>query len=182
MPPSPAAPTRTAVIVHIASADPIVHQHRSRLDRAAACGVPAHVTVLSPFVPPHRIDTSVISTLEAAVASVAAFDCDFVRADWFDSDVLWLAPSPEAPFRQLTEAVWTAFPDHPPYSGAFTSPQPHLTVGEAQLADLTALKAAEVAVQRGLPFRHHVDHALLIAGSDEPSSWRTVHRIPLDRP
>ena len=47
-------PTESAVIVAVPAAEPAVRAHRQQFDRAAAWGVPAHVTVLYPFVPPFR--------------------------------------------------------------------------------------------------------------------------------
>lgn len=46
------APTQTAVIVPVPAAEALVGSHRRRLDRAAGWGVPAHVTVLYPFLHP----------------------------------------------------------------------------------------------------------------------------------
>jgi hypothetical protein len=43
--------------------------------------------------------------------------------------VLWLAPDDPAPFRELTDRVYAAFPEHPPFAGAFADVVPHLTVG-----------------------------------------------------
>jgi hypothetical protein len=36
---------------------------------------------------------------------------------------------PDEGFRALTRAVWSAFPDFPPYGGAFTEIVQHLTIG-----------------------------------------------------
>jgi len=47
--------TQSAVLVPVLEAERVVSPHRSRLDGAAALGVPAHVTVLFPFVPPPAI-------------------------------------------------------------------------------------------------------------------------------
>lgn len=43
----------------------------------------------------------------------------------------------------------------------------------------TASERAEDEVRPQLPFPQHVDHALLIAGTDAPCSWRKVQRLPL---
>ena len=43
-------------------------------------------------------------------------------------DVVYLAPEPDAPFRRLTAALASAFPDYPPYEGAHEEVIPHLTV------------------------------------------------------
>jgi 2'-5' RNA ligase len=98
--------------------------------------VPAHVTVLYPFVAPEALTEDLITTLAAVVRSVTAFDCRFVRTRWFDQDVLWLEPEPAQPFRQLTAAVWRPFPQHPPYAGAYDDVIPHLTIAEQRLAEL----------------------------------------------
>lgn len=171
--------TQTAVIVPVPSSEPLVGKHRSRLDAAAAWGVPAHVTVLYPFVSPADIDESVIGRLGRAVASVQAFDCRFDRCDWFGEEVLWLAPDPADGFQALTAAVCAAFPNYPPYGGAFDGVVPHLTVGERKCGTLDDLRAAERDVRTRLPVGAYIDHALLIAGAAAPASWRTVRRLPL---
>lgn len=173
------APTQTAVIAPVPEADSVVGAHRQNLDAAAAWGVPAHVTVLYPFIEPMLVDESVIAALTMAVASVSAFDCHFKNTQWFDDDVLWLEPEPGEPFRKLTAAVWEAFPQHPPYGGAYDDVIPHLTIAERRMADLSALQAAENAVQQGLPLTTTVDRLLLIAGAQAPRSWRVLGEVPL---
>jgi hypothetical protein len=117
-----------------------------------------------------------------AVRTVSAFDCCFVRTRWFDQEVLWLDPEPALPFRQLTSAVWRAFPQHPPYGGAYNDVVPHLTVAEQRLADLPTLLAVERAVRSGLPLVAHIEKVLLVAGTQAPNSWRVVNELRLDRP
>src|SRR4051794_1837373 len=152
--PSPAtAPTQTAVIVPVPAAEAVVSEHRERLDRAAAWGVPAHVTVLYPFLRPEALDGTALAALSAAVATVQAFDCTFTSTAWFSPDVLWLAPDPSQPLRQLTLAVWGAFPDHPPYGGVYDGIEPHLTVAERALGQPGALADVELAVRSGLPLQ-----------------------------
>jgi 2'-5' RNA ligase len=178
--PAPAAaPTQSAIIVPVPAAEAVVARHRRFLDRSAAWGVPAHVTVLYPFVPPAALDNGTVAAAAAAVASVAAFDCTFVATRWFGSDVLWLEPRPAEPLRRLTRAVWAAFPGYPPYEGVHDGIEPHLTVGERALGGPGALEAAEAAVLPALPFSQHVDHAVLVVGSGQPRSWRIQARLPL---
>lgn len=172
-------PTETAVIVPIAAVEPAVGTHRHVLDPAERWGVPAHVTVLYPFLDPSEISQEVIATLATAVASVHEFDCRFAHTQWFGDDVLWLNPDPDQPFRQLTTAVWQAFPQHPPYGGVHDDVVPHLTVADARGADLTAMRAAERAVQADLPVAAHVDTVLLIAGTTAPNSWRLLQELTL---
>ena len=176
------AATETAVIIPVDAVELTVAEHRRQLDVAASWGVPAHVSVLYPFVHPGAINDGVISRLASALSSVPAFDCTFVRCDWFGQDVLWLAPEPDRPFRELTSAVWRAFPDHPPYGGVFDDVVPHLTVGERRRGSASALQAAEATVSPQLPIRARIDRAVLIAGSVEPDSWHSVHEFRLPTP
>jgi len=172
-------PTQTAVIVPVSAAGPLVDEHRRLLDSAAAWGVPAHVTVLYPFVEPAQVDDHVIAALAAAIGSVAAFVCSFARTQWFGQDVLWLDPEPAGLFRDLTASVWGAFPDHAPYGGAHDDVVPHLTIAECRLGSLSAVRVAEQAVQTGLPLSTRIERVLLVAGTQAPSSWRLLHEFPL---
>ena len=109
--------TQSAVLVPVSEAERVVSRHRIRLDPAAELGVPAHVTVLYPFLAPAVITAATLAVLAEAVASVSAFDCQFPVTAWFGQEVMWLAPRPEQPFRFLTHAVSAAFPGYPPYGG-----------------------------------------------------------------
>lgn len=173
-------PEKTALIVPVMAAEPAVGQHRRHLDGAAAWGVPPHVTVLYPFVEPtlaHQPET--LDAIREAVRVVPAFDCSFRETSWFGQEVLWLAPDPAQPFRDLTAGIFKAFPDHPPYAGAHDGSAPHLTVGERRLADLSALAQAERKVSAHLPCSARIDTVLLIEGAAAPRSWRVVQEFPL---
>jgi 2'-5' RNA ligase len=169
------APSETALIVPVPAADTVVGEHRRRLDAAAAWGVPAHVTVVYPFLEPHQADDEVVAALARQVAAVPAFDCRFARTRWFGQEVLWLQPEPAQPFRHLVEVVTAAFPDHPPYGGAYDEVVPHLTVGDVRVGGLAAVRAAERAVRTALPVTARIDRVLLIAGSAAPDSWGVLH-------
>jgi 2'-5' RNA ligase len=170
-------PTESAVVVNVPVAEPVVGEHRLRLDQAARWGVPAHVTVLYPFLPPGRIDGAVLDALRRAVAAVPRFTAVWTRTAWFDQRVLWVAPDLAAPFQALTAAVVSEFPEYPPFGGQYESVVPHLTVGNG--APLEDLLAAEQQVLPRLPFSMPVTHVQVLAGTSSPGSWRQVAQIPL---
>ncbi|HEX3932926.1 MAG TPA: 2'-5' RNA ligase family protein [Nocardioides sp.] len=174
--------TETAVIIPVAPAEMAVSKHRLRFDVAASKGVPAHVTVLFPFVSPVDVDDQVIARLAAVFAAASPFDCTFDRCAWFGDDVLWLAPERDQEFRCLTEQVVEKFPGYLPYGGVHDDVVPHLTVGESRRGTVGDLKAAESDISGKLPIVARIDHALLMAGTDQPDSWRTVARLPLAEP
>ena len=171
------APTESAVLVPVPEAEPVVGRPRARWDRAAGWGVPAHVTVLHPFVPPAHLGPAELQRLRDAVRSVPRFAVAFTEVRWFDDRVVWLAPDPPDGFRALTDAVRSAFPEHPPYGGEFDDVVPHLTVGVD--AGRAALSAAAAAVREDLPVRATVRTAHLFQGSPVPRGWRAVARLPL---
>jgi 2'-5' RNA ligase len=170
-------PTESAVLVLVPEVEGVVASHRANLDAAARLGVPAHVTVLYPFVPPERIDELVIAKLAEAIGSVAAFDVTFAGTRWFERSVLWLGPEPDEPFRALTAAAQRAFPGYLPYGGAHPDVVPHLTIGQDQQAE--ALEAAARAIEPRLPVSATVRYAVLMEGSLQPHTWRVVADLPL---
>lgn len=174
-----AGATETAVLVLVPEAEAAVAEHRAHLDMAASWGVPAHMSVIYPFVPPADVDDDVLARLAGAVGTVRAFDCEFRRTEWFGADVLWLAPEPDAPLRELVGAVVREFPAHLPYGGLYDEPIPHLTVGELRLGSTAELGAAERAVHAHLPIRARIDRAVLLAGRPERGSWRPVAEFRL---
>lgn len=157
----------------------MVGRLRARLDRAASRGIPAHVTILYPFVPPGQITAAVLGKVAAAVASVQSFGCQFAATGWFGDQVVWLAPEPASPFRALTAAVHAVFPQCPPFGGAFAEVIPHLTIGDRPDRGPGVLRAAEAEVLAALPVRTHVSRAWLMTGTQAPGSWQLRATFPL---
>jgi hypothetical protein len=174
------APVETALLLTVPAADPVVGPHRSRLDRAARVGVPAHVTIVHPFAPLPTLGADELAALEAAARSVPAFTLRFARTAWFDDTVVYLEPEPVEPVLSLIAAVVVEFPDFPPYGGAYAEPVPHLTLGHEQPLEL--LRVAELATRGRLPLEQEVTELALWAGppllSEEPG-WRQVAAFPL---
>jgi 2'-5' RNA ligase len=169
-------PTLSAVVVPVPEAEPRVGVLRAALDPSAALGVPAHVTVMYPFVPPADIGDGVLAALREVLSAAPAFEIEFSRVAWFGEDVVWWAPEPAAPFVDLTRAVATRF-GLQPYGGAYRDVVPHLTIGHG--APLPRLRAAEAAVIAGPPVNARARSALVMTGSRDPGSWTTVAEVPL---
>lgn len=163
----------SALVVLVPEAEPLVGHFRARHDPSAAEGVPAHVTLLYPFAPPDRVDEAVPDVLRALFAPVPPFRFALTAARRLPGGVLYLAPEPADPFRQLTLAIWRRFPATPPYGGRHPDIVPHLTV--AQMADALALDrvAAEfsAATQGRLPIAAHAAEVALL--DNRAGRWRT---------
>jgi len=171
----------SALLITVPAAEPTVTGHRSRFDKSAAHGVPAHVTVLYPFLPPALIDADVHAVLTRLFGSVPGFRFTLDRTGWFDQ-ILWLGPADPGPFSALTELVAARFPSCPPYGGQYAEVIPHLTVADG--APLTDLLAAEAAVRPHLPIAAKATEVTLMAGpppAAAPSGarWTAVATFPL---
>jgi hypothetical protein len=61
---------QSVLLVEVPEAEPAVARHRERLDANALLGIPAHVTVLFPFMPPQMIGPPVLGDLERLFVAV----------------------------------------------------------------------------------------------------------------
>ena len=89
----------------------------------------------------------------------------------FSSELVYLAPNPAEPFKQLTKVLAAAFPDWPPYGGAFDDVVPHLSIGE----ELSEPEFA--ALQERLPIAATADEVTLTWWSDDTIT--TLASFPL---
>jgi len=169
----PRAP-RTAVIVAVPAAGPALAEWRERHTGDARLGMPPHVTLLVPFVPPPRLTGDVEERLARLVVAEPAFEVVFERSARFP-EVLYLPPEPAEPFVRLTHALTTEWPDHPPYEGRHESVIPHLTVAESGDASLLDRITAELDPR--LPVAQRVTEAQLYV-EDEDGRWHERRRFP----
>jgi 2'-5' RNA ligase len=135
---------QTALVIQVPEAEAVVGAWRRRFDSSAAHGVPAHVTVLYPFLEADRVDAEVVAALGELFAAQAGFEARFSACGRFP-DVIYLAPDPDGPFRELTEAVAARWPEAPPYGGQFEDVMPHLTVADGVPPDIQDMIEAELA-------------------------------------
>jgi 2'-5' RNA ligase len=167
---------RSGVIVRIRLPAPL-ESLRARHDPMAHAGVPAHVTLLFPFLATEDLTPAVRRRLAGVASEDQPFWVRFVSTRRFPG-VLWLAPEPTGPFVDLTKRLAAAFPDHPPYEGAHADIVPHLTIafGEEAVLDRLERKAARA----GMPFRRRVD-AIEVIAEDGTGRWHARWRLPLGR-
>jgi hypothetical protein len=164
----------TALIIPVAAAEPAVGAFRERLDQSASFGVPAHITVLFPFLQPAQIDHAALAAL---IAGHDSFAFTLAQTRWFGQTVLYLAPEPDAPFRALTQAVWQHYPQCPPYGGAHDDIVPHLTIGHDHPLD--TLRTAEQTIAAALPIRATATSVRLIGRPDSTSAWQPLQDFAL---
>jgi len=168
---------RSAIIVR-ASLPAGIERLRRRWVRNAADGVPAHMTLLHPFVAPERLTPEV----RAAIATVAARHARFryslhARATW--PVVMYVTVAPIDPFVELHADLQRTFPGFPIYgAGAGFAFVPHVTVAQLPTpgdADIAGDMAWAV-----LP-RPAVAHSIELIARPPGARWRTIWRMRLGR-
>jgi 2'-5' RNA ligase len=177
-PRNPTENPRTAIVTPVPAVEPVVSRWREQFD---ATGLPAHITVLSPFLANTRVTSAVIerlseicaesSQLEVAFSEVERFPVDFSKA-------LYLKPRPDEGFRRLTGAIIREWPDAPPYGGRFAEvPPPHLTVARA--IDSAKMSEIERAIVDELPICTAVSEARLY--SYDGAQWELLATLPFSK-
>lgn len=164
---------QSVVIVPVSAVESHVSAWRQRFDLSAARGVPAHVTVLYPFLHESRLDGEVLRQLGELCAATRALDVGFARLARFPN-VLYLEPEPSDTFRRLTSAVAERWPEAPPYGGAYVDNIPHLTVAHDVEEAVFATIERDVAPR--LPVRTRVEEAWLYVCDGE--RWHPRVRLP----
>lgn len=153
---------------------------RPRLERRSPDDVPAdpddtvaHITLLGPFAELTDLTDGVLDELERFFSDVTPFAYTLTGIHTFPGGTIYLAPTPAAPFRQLTLALTRLFPEHPPYGGAFDDVVPHLSVPMPEGEDVEAL---EFELGPRFPLTTHAQEAALVWY--EPGATRTIATFP----
>jgi 2'-5' RNA ligase len=166
---------RSALLVPVEEAEPVVGALRRVYDPVAQHGVPAHVTVLYPFVPPDEITDDTVAAVASALRDERAFPFQLATVGRFPDGVLYLAPDPSESFLALTRLLAAAFPACPPYGGRFEVVVPHLTVADCDGAPLDEIEAKLAA---RLPIAAHAARVdLIVEGADQ--RWTVRASFPL---
>ncbi|MFF7967079.1 2'-5' RNA ligase family protein [Streptomyces sp. NPDC007903] len=150
---------RSGLIVRIPEAEPAVRAWRDRLDPSVRAGVPAHVTVLFPFLDESLLDHDACAVIGEVIGRHRSFETRFEHCGRFPG-ILYLVPEPDIPFRRLTEAITDRWPDAPPFGGQFDEVVPHLTIAQGQ--DDAVLEEAEADLRGRLPVTARVSSVDLL--------------------
>lgn len=165
---------RSALIVEVPEVEPAVRDWRMSFD-SARLGIPAHITLLFPFVPTEDLDPELVGDLHALFAGHEAFSFSLTEVADFPDETIWLAPEPAVPFRELTESIVARYPDYLPYEGIHDEIVPHLTVTSG---DLSLQERVEADLRRHLPIEAEARQITLLV-EDEAGRWSPGGRFPL---
>ena len=165
--------TESALVIPVPEAEPVVGDLRARFDPAAPAGVPAHITVLYPFLTPEVLSRPVLDELRSIFSGVKPFAFKLTKIDRFP-DVVYLVPEPGEPFIRLTAAVATRWPETPPYGGEYPQVIPHLTV--AHTDNEPTISQIIGKIEPALPIVCSASEVGLLTSCEE--QWTIAERFP----
>ena len=169
---------QSALGVTVPEADPWVKDLRERYDPTAAVGVPAHITVLFPFISPDLITDSDFAKTTDTFQRFHPFEFRLEQIDRFPES-LYLVPEPDEPFISLTEAIVREFPEYPPYAGKFPKIIPHLTVANRSAEFSTIAEVELLEIMKDLGPIHAVCNVIELY-ENSSGHWRWAQSFPLE--
>ena len=150
---------------------------RRQFDPQASLGVPAHITILFPFMAPELVDSSVRRRLGILFKRFSPFRCVLNRVERFPATA-YLAPAFAGPFVELTTAVAREFPEYPPYGGSHPTVIPHLTIADGDpLAAETVERELRADIERNGAVASHCGSVRLLENSS--GRWEQMHEFAL---
>jgi len=168
--------THTALVVPIPGLQDFVATWRPKVDAVPPVGVPAHVTLLYPFLPP-AVGSERIAEIRTFLATRPSFPYSLDGVDWFDDEVVFVKPLPADGSMDLTNAIeeqWRLAP----YGGDVEDPVPHVTIGYG--GNREAMQRVADAARKVLPIKAQLaDEVWLMQGTPDPTHWTRAHRFNL---
>ena len=166
----------SAVVVLAPELEVVVGEWYRRYTEAGRRGLAPHLTLLYPFVELEGRGPGPAARIVAALAPFKPFDVTFAESARFagEEQTLYLRPEPSGPFAAMIEALAAAFPEQPPYGGAFDEVTPHLTVAQGPASLLDPI---ESALPARLPVTIRVERVWLVV--DTPKGWQRRSAFPL---
>ena len=149
---------RGGLIVPVPEAEGLLQEWRARLGPTTEAGVPAHVTVLFPFLTLDQLDPAGLADLQAHFLATPSVEVTFPAVGLFP-DVVYLAPEPRDWFVRCTAAISARF-GVLPYGGLHAEVVPHLTV--ARHTDRAVLTDIAQQLTPLLPLTTHVREVWLM--------------------
>jgi len=148
-------------------AEPLVGRWRAEHDDAARYGIPAHVTVRTPFVPPEQWRDPSMASLERLLP----FEVTLARLEDRPGALVVLV-EPDDGLREMTEAVGLQWPTLPPHRGNRPDLAYHVTV--VRTPDDGIRSQAWDAIAPHLPLRVTGTELWASAGSFEEGLQHTI--------
>jgi hypothetical protein len=179
MPRADGEPESAVTLLLADQAPELAQAHDDLYPERVSEGIPLSLTLLYPFVPPSELEESHLTALREFFASRPPLAFELARVEqWEGGGAVYAVPEPDEQLRSTMRALWSTFPECPPYGVPGGDPPPHASLTLTGGDDPGWTRArVEQRLEGLLPFRFHVHEAGLIE-EYEPDRWRLRHAFP----
>lgn len=166
----------TVILIPVKEAEPFVSNLRLKYDPSAPHGIPAHITVLFPFIPPEKLKFEDLFKLKE-ILKFSKFEFKLEKIMTFPG-VVFLEPTNKEKFIEITKKIWETFPDYPPFEGKFLPEiNPHLTIGHDLGSKFESCLAESMKIEDKFPISASAEEILLL--TSEKGEWTIQERFQL---
>lgn len=151
---------QTGLVIPVPTADALLTAVGARYPGTVRAGVPAHVSLLYPFVAAAELDERVTIALGELLAEQPPMRVQFAECYRRDGFVA-LRPDPIDGLKDLVSETRRRWPDVMPYEGVYGDVEPHLTVAMRCSAQVAVTIEQEVTAE--LPISAELREAWLVA-------------------
>jgi 2'-5' RNA ligase superfamily len=151
---------QTGLVIPVPAADALLASVGARYPGTVREGVPAHLSLLYPFVAAAELDERVTCALGELLVKQAPMPVQFAECYRHDGFVA-LRPDPLDGLKELVNKTRRQWPDVVPYEGVYGDVEPHLTVAMRCSAETAVTIEQEVTVE--LPISAELREAWLVA-------------------
>lgn len=164
-------PEKTALVTLLPAAQHLLEVAATVNPALARPGIPAHATILYPFLPAAQLTATNAERLREVAASLPVVDVSLTEMVTERGFVAVAVPA----LQQAMESVCAAWPELRPYDGRFgATPPVHVTV--AMGASDQEVERIAAAVARMLPVRERIEAVQVVALTAE--GWRHSFSVP----
>ncbi len=155
---------QTGLVIPVAAADALLASVGARYPGTVREGVPAHVSLLYPFVVAAELDERVTAACSELFVEQVPIRVDFAEC-YRRGGFVALRPEPSDGLKELMTRTWRRWPDVVPYGGVYGDVEPHVTVA-MRCSDQTAVRI-EQEVTAELPICAELREAWLLAFEEQ---------------
>jgi 2'-5' RNA ligase len=174
----------SAIDIHLESLEALIAPWRQATVEVAVKGVPPHITLLYPWrVAPLSEEDA--REVQKVLEQYPSFEIQLAKVSHFGKRVIYLALNErsEKAVKELMQVLFRAFPETPPYGGAFSDPTPHLTIAKAKDDETFEQMMAEITrvLAPKLPIKHQVSGVSVIEEAED-GYWHLRALVPFADP
>jgi hypothetical protein len=140
--------------------------------------IPLSITLLYPWVPASALTGDDIDGLRAFFATRTPFEFELTSVAEFAGAVVYAVPERDDELRGLMRALWSRYPETPPYGRPETDPPPHASLARLDVPPARTLEGVRERVAGLLPARFTAREATLMEETEQ-DVWRVRDSLPM---